>query len=264
MNVAALQKNISDSTFDHCSQFKAIADEITKMADSVNIKIVPYYSDQLEHFVKLDSDIRKNILNSLQVYLNVYKAVQSEGSSLLDSVRVIWNALAQLGYRPASDLFSYINSGNIIEIHNNQLVQVFRNLTFFNYCSYSLEELYCYKMPELYTRDLTFEHDLMKYVQQIYSGEIKSIIKTELKPHTITELASRDRLHITDDIHYIAPLFDAKGGHQAVATLCIESARIEDAPAHTTSQIEKSPTTNDANNIFAFKQPVSSDSGLLA
>lgn len=204
-----------------------IANEIAALAASVNIKITPYNHESLEHFSKLNDENRQAVLASIEVYLNVYKAVKAEGVSLLDSTRVIWNALTELGYRPTSDLFSYINSGNVIEIHNDRLVQVFRNLVFFDYCSYSLEELYSYEMPSLYSRDIAFETELMGYVGQIYDGEARTVIKLQLKPHMITELASKDKLQITDDMHFIAPLFSSKGGSKPVATLTIESARIE-------------------------------------
>lgn len=247
MSTTAINKNSADSINNDCSKFKAIATEIASMGASVGIKIIPFHNSNLEHFSNLNSEARFNILNSLQIYLNVYKAVQAEGSSLLDSIRVVWNALSQLGYRPTSDLFTYIKSGNVIEIHNSSLVQVFRNLNFFKFCSYSLEELYCYQMPELYTRDISFEEQLLTYVKQIYASEVRSVIKPELKTHTISELKSQDRLNISDDIHYIAPLFSQEG--RPVATLAIESPRIEASKTITEKLID---------NVVVFKPLASS------
>jgi hypothetical protein len=255
MNFSAKIVQTNDSTENHCSRFREIAGQITALAAAVDIRIVPYFSESLEHFSKLDSSDRQNILNSLEIYLNVYQAVYNEGASLLDSHRVIWNALAQLKYRPTSDLFTYVNSGNVIEIHDTNFVQVFRNLAFFRYCSYSLEELYCFKLQELYARDEIFENRLMSYIKQIFAG-IKTVIKTDLK-HTIRELASKERLEILDDAEYMAPLFSMDGGNHVVAFITIENAKIKNPENF--SFLSKKPTSREENaTVYSFKHSESS------
>lgn len=225
------QASIIESTFDNCTLFRAISTQISELAATVNIKVVPFHDKNLVHFSKLEGSHQLQILSSLEVYLSVYTTTQAEGGSILDSVRVVWNALMKLGYRPTSDLFSYICEGNVIEIHNSSFVQTFRNLAFFNYCSYSLEELYCFHLTQLYARDLTVEEDLMKYLKQIYSGEVKTVIKTNLKEHIITELSSKGRLQITDKIEFMAPLYESGGGRTPIATITIESASVNMTPA---------------------------------
>ncbi len=243
-----------DLNSEYCSLFREASNQIAELGASVNIKITPFHKKSLEHFSKLETEQKRAVLNSLLVYLNVYRAVQAEGSSLLDSVRVVWNALTLLGFRPTSDLFSFIQPGNVIEIHDKRLVQVFRNLIFFNFCSYSLEELYCYNLQQLYTRDLEFENGLMTYVHQIYGGHT-SVIKTDLKTHTITELLSTKKLKISDDIHYLAPLFSSSGGNDPVATLCIESARIE-SQAKIADDASPPANLEVLNNVLQFTKPI--------
>ena len=224
MSASHLKVNSSEFSVNRTLKFRELSIQISELASSVGIRVIPFQDSELPHFVKLQSNAQDSVLHSLEVYLNVYKAVQSEGSSLLDSVRVLWNALAQLGLRPTSDLFSFVSVGNVIEIHGNNSVQMFRNLVFFNYCTYSLEELYCHTMPELYARDTAIEESLMKTAGQVFSGQIDHVIKMDLAPHIITEIASPGKLRIKDQIIYLAPLYSTTGN--GIALISIENAEI--------------------------------------
>lgn len=243
--------HFSNQETNQCLKFKAIANEISSLASTVGIDIVPFKNEKLEHFLKLNSMGRESVLKSIEVYLNVYKAVQAEGASLLDSVRVIWNALIGFGFRPTSDLFNYIKAGKVIEIHNRNLVQVFRNFAFFKYCSYSLEELYCHPLAELYSREDSVNQNLMEYLQKLYSGSIKSVLPIDLKAHLISELASETKLQIYDQIHFMAPLFSSSGGTMPVATITIESADLDYEVL--ASEVANKPPVENLAKLFEFK-----------
>jgi hypothetical protein len=47
----------------------------------------------------------------------------------------------KLGVHPPSELMSEMRSGEVIEIHNGEFLQVYRNLRFFELCSYTLDDL---------------------------------------------------------------------------------------------------------------------------
>ena len=248
-------RDLSGDDARQCLKFKEIANEIAALAATVNITVIPFRHENLEHFLKLDSQGRTSVLKTIEIYLNVYKAVQAEGSSLLDSVRVIWNALVGLGFRPTSDLFNYIKTGNVIEIHDDQLVQVFRNFAFFNFCSYSLEELYCYRLTDLYSREDSVNQDLIGYLQRLYSGSVKTVLPINLKPHIISELISNSKLKIYDQVHYMAPLFSTESGGAPVATITIESANINYEAL--VSEVQNQPAVEELAIVFEFRPRVS-------
>jgi len=221
----------TSNSIENSNQFRKIALEIADLGTSVGIKIVPFYHPSLIFFSKLDFARQGVILSALQTYLNIYKSVIAEGYSVLNSSRVVWNALLQLGYRPTSDLFSYIRDEHIIEIHDLNLVQVFRNLSFFNYCSYSLEELYCNQMTDLYTRDPELEKKLLQFAPLLYSGTVKNVIEPQLEPHIIEEKMSTGKLAIFCKVCGLAPLYASSGTHDGVAaTMTIEQADIVQVP----------------------------------
>lgn len=207
--------------------FRQLANTVVEIGKQANIPIVPYRDESLPHFSKLDQTAQSRVLTALKAYVDIYTATLAEGSSALDSLRVIWNALVQLGYKPTSDLFSFITSGSIIEIHDNTFVQIFRSINFFNLCTYSLEELYCHQITDLYERDLQLETQMMGIVSNIYSGEITNTILTGLKPHVIQEKMSEAKLRVMGHIKYLSPLYSSeKLNHNPIATIAIENAEL--------------------------------------
>ena len=206
--------------------FRQLANEIAALGFKYGVTITPYQDENLIHFSKLSTELQVKVLKSLQIYLNIYNSTVAEGTSALNSARVIWNALAQLGYRPTSDVFSFFQDGNIIEIYDDSFVQVFRSINFFNLCSYSLEDLYCHQITELYERDLPFEKSLMEIVTRLYRGEIKSTILTGLQPHVIQEKKSHQKFRVLGHIKYISPLYSSHSPSDIPkATLGIEYAK---------------------------------------
>ncbi len=210
-----------------CNLFRQLSTEIAALGESVQIKIIPFYDPALIHFSKLGAEQQDRILVAIRAYLEIYQATLAEGSSVLDSARVIWNTLVKLGYKPTSDIFSHIKNGNIIEIHDNHLVQIFRNINFFNFCSYSLEDLYCYQITDLYKRDFNLEKDLMMVVTKIYKGEVNKTIDPGLRTHFIDEKISLKKLKISAHIQLMSPLYSAATTNGLpVATLAILSAEL--------------------------------------
>jgi len=220
-----------NSSLENCNTFRRVAMKISDLGASVGIKISPFHHPSLIFFSKLDDLNQRKVLEALNTYLNIYESVKSEGVSILNCSRVIWNALLQLGYRPTSDLFSHISDEHLIEVHDCNLIQVFRNLSFFNYCSYSLEELYCHQLVELYERDLKTEQNLMSLAPPLFSGEIRNVIDPNLQPHIIQEKISSAKLAVLCHVQKIAPLFSsASNNPNPIAVLTIEKAEIAHVP----------------------------------
>lgn len=248
------QRFSAENSTENSNLFRQISLKVSKLGASVGIKIIPFHNPNLPSFSKLSLLQQKNVLKSLKTYLNIYESVAAEGSSILNSSRVVWNALLQLGYRPTSDLFAYIRDEHLIEIHDNNLVQIFRNLSFFNYCTYSLEDLYCNHLTDLYTRDEKLEKELIQIVTKIYSGQVDQVIDPQLQPHVIEEKASANKYAVFCHIQNMAPLFsNSESNGAAIATLTIEFAETFKTPERSAEVI---PLSSFSANAKANELPL--------
>jgi hypothetical protein len=233
--------------------FRKISSRIAALAATENVKIVPYDSPDLFHFSKLNGIERKKVINLVKVSCDVFDSVVVAGQSLFDSQKLLWNALLRLNFRPTSDLFSVLNDDHIIEIHDRNLVQVFRNVNFFRYCSYTLEELYCFSLSELYSRDLSVQQSLLEQVQKIFSPESNSVVAVSLRSHTISEILSKQKFQIEDQIHFMAPLFSNDFPRDCPsAVITIETATLV-GEAKKPDKLDKPPNLDrGSDNIIQF------------
>lgn len=222
---AAMSDSEDTTLIDDRERFILLSTQITDLAGSVGIKIKPFHRKSLPHFSRLDASSRTQTLQSLSDYCEVYLATRNQGFSLLDSGRVIWNFLRRIGCRPTSDLFNYFQFGNVVEIHDIHLVQIFRNFNFFQFCTYTLEELYCYPFTQLYRRENDVETGIIDAFTRIHQGDVTHVIPVNVAPHVISENLSEGRLQISAEVKFVAPLFLEKTNAVA-GTIVIEEGKI--------------------------------------
>lgn len=246
----------TDSSFN--LEFKKISTEIAEIAKSVNIKIYPYHDPKLIYFSKLELAQRKLILQQLEIYLQICKKIVAELGTNFDFGQSIWIALKEFGFTPSSDLFQYLKNDRIIEIHNLDGQQVYRNLYFFKFCSYTLEELYSIPWVELFSRPEKNIHQMVSFVQKMSSTKIHKTVKvTEIEPHELVEIRSALKIKSFYEPLYYSPLFDKYGN--VTAGLAIENAQVISMNTELNSELIhfNDITKEESQNVIPlFKQPV--------
>lgn len=209
-------------------EFRILSERVSELGQSIGIKVVPYRDPRLPLFSELSLDQRRYAVDNLRVYLEICQATQDAGDSLEDSISITWSAIKYFGLRPSSDLFSYISKDNVIEFHDRNHLQIFRNFNFYHCCSYSLEELYAVPFTTLYARDTSVSLQLLDVIEKIFNGEILQTVATGLPPHIISEVHSPFKYEIQAEVPYLSPLFDDT--KRAVAHVAIERGQVMGIP----------------------------------
>lgn len=186
-------------------EFKRSALKLSAICSTQNIRVRPFV-EGLPHFGKLSSDRQLDIIKNIKFYLELCEEQMSEGQSLRDNLSFTWKALRKLGYSPKSDLFSLIKDDDIIEIYNNESRQLYRNLRYYDFCSYSIEELYSLEWWNLFSRDAEITMKLIEESGKIFNGEVDTHIFSETGEHMVKELASVDRLSNRYRAKLLSPL----------------------------------------------------------
>lgn len=187
-------------------------------------KASPYVNESLPYFSLCSVERKKNILGNLKANVEIYDSYlyESSGQKPTNPSALLWRALQQLELRPSGSLFSFISPDDVIEIHLIDGTQIFRNLAFFDYCSYSLEELYCCSWNDLYSHSSQALAKLMELDRKMFLGEIRDVTALDFGSHIIKELRSPLKYQINAKMKYLAPLFGVDS--RAVATIVIEEA----------------------------------------
>ncbi len=205
------------------NRFKNLAVGLTDLAFQSGVEIYPFFDENLLHFRALSNLEQDFVLGQLSNYVDICQDTIERGHSLKNDGQLLWSAMRKFGLRPTSDLFQFITPGDIIEIHTANFTQIFRNFSFFEFCSYSLEDLYCRSWIKLYKRPAAIEIELMKVGTQAFSGLYDSTIAVVVPEHIVEETSSRRQLKLRVNMKFGSPLFDIVTGKPA-AVISIEAA----------------------------------------
>lgn len=208
--------------------FRNLCLEVSEIVSSFGISVKPYSDSRLPYFSTLSDDKKKYAIASLSQYLKICSAFKAYDKQA-DPKTLIWFAIRQFGFRPTSDLFSYIDSEHVIEIHDLGGVQIFRNFEFYRYCSYSMEELYTLPWTDLFSHEPYSHQKLIEKAIYLLSGDVKNVIKFDLPTHRIQEKMSTSKLCLDADVLYGAPLFASD--NRPTATIVLERGRLIEATA---------------------------------
>ncbi len=202
--------------------FVKLADQLSNLINSHGIPCKPYQRN-LPFFSLLPNEKKIAVISNIKFYYELCLEQVAEGYSLKDNPSFIWRAFRHFGYTPTSDLFAQIENHHIIEIYTDEGIQVFRNLKYFEYCSYTLEELYTLEWYNLYERSLEMQSMAFESISKIFKGEQLTNFNPEMPKHIVKELQSSERLVMEYGLDLMGPLFQNK---KPKAAIVLETARL--------------------------------------
>ena len=224
LNVTAPESE--DAGMARLSEFRRLALRVVEAGAKAGVSITPFASEELPFFSKLGIDAQAKVNQRLTGLLEHCSSFEGEGWELRETKRMVWFTALRLGLRPPSDLLDLIGDEDVVEIHGAE-GQVFRSFSYFNFCSYSLEELESLHFSELYIRDVFVEQQILNAVQRaLTSPEIQV---RPLSDHVIQERASARRYHVEHAAQYVVPLAP-RGSIAATHFLVTIRAKLLDAP----------------------------------
>ncbi len=190
-------------------EFHSLSKQLAAYGQMAGVRIIPYHDSKLPHFTKLPLAQQKSILNSLLIANKIAQSTLDSGHELVNSKQMVWSALLYLGLKPPAGLFDKIESEDVVDIQNTA-GHVFRNFKFYEFCSYTLEELYSFYWTDLYVRNEAIEKTFLGFIQNMFSGIVKDVVKVDYIKHEIQEIFSVFKFSMKHQLRYYAPLFERK------------------------------------------------------
>lgn len=114
------------------------------------------------------SSIQKNIEMVIDIKNEVEKDLPITPEFDLEMEKGMLKACSRyLGYVVDENLYKSITHEDIVEVYNQDLVQLYRSLSFFKLCSYDLVELLTHEFHELYERSIMVNSSIYELATQI-------------------------------------------------------------------------------------------------
>lgn len=209
------------------TEFMRLTDSLCGLLASEGIHFSSYLPG-LPLFSKLPEENKMKAISSLQFQYDLCMEQISEGYVLKDSPSFTWRALRKLGYVPTSDLFEKIRDDHVIEVYSADSVQVFRNLNFFEYCSYTFEEIHSLEWFNLFDRPQAITEKIIAATAKLFSGERRDIFDPQVPVHIVRETQSAELLSMEFKVEMLGPLFDNR---RPVAIISLETVNLIPTPS---------------------------------
>lgn len=202
------------------------SEEATRFLRSKGKNVEPFLSPTIPYFDILTFEKKEQVLERLRLFNNVCSAVLASRGDLNNPRVMLWHALQVLELTFPSDLFNYVSDEKIVEIYDRENIQIFRNLRFFDFTSYTLEDLFCRPWVDLFSRlECGQIGRITEAIEKIYKKETPSITPmTHIGRNHIIETCSPFRLNVDAVIDFVAPVFNKS--HQAIGYIAIESGTL--------------------------------------
>lgn len=215
-----LQPTLDIHRGDHEKRFLEFMTLLESFARNLAIKgivIQPWGPVSAQKFLSLPLQQQEKVFGHFNSYLKLigmaegfpvnqeiseYKEIYSEKDLLKVCAR-------NLEVEFHSDIYTKITNEDIIEVYDRDLVQIYRNLGFFDLCSYSLLDLLSYEFYTLYERSLQVNSLMIEAGKQLidraYSLEPVSL--RHISKHLMREKFSDKKISFMIEFKEMYPVY---------------------------------------------------------
>lgn len=182
----------------------------------------------LVQFASHPKALQRQICQNFAAYIETFLAAAKQNVKFHEGKKMLWYALQRLEMRPTSELFNFIEDDDIIEIYNAEGIQIYRNMNFYEVCSYSVGDILSYGWSELYERDPQISQQIVQVATGIFQGFHGKTFPSPVPPHSFFEKFSGARNILEMKQKYYSPLFPSAGGKQVIGAVATSQVRILD------------------------------------
>lgn len=187
--------------------FKALSEELCSFIEQEGMAVRPYSHPGLSYFQQLTEEGQQTAIETLQNYLEVCRSVYKENHSLKDSAFLVQKGLEYFSYQCHPSIFEMVEKeSRVVEFYTPQNTQIFRTINYFEFASYTIEDLYCRPWNHLYIRDEEIDNLLIQGVGAVLTKAVGPEGVLVPNQHLLTEKASLERVTITVDGVHLLPL----------------------------------------------------------
>ncbi|MBC7714685.1 MAG: hypothetical protein H7177_15170 [Rhizobacter sp.] len=202
-------------------EFKRLAHEYCEIINQFGYKVKPHRDWKVLHFEKCALPQKKRAILFLDANIEILKECIASGENPRNSARLLWRILRKIKATPEADIFDKMLETDVVEVYLDDHTQIFRNLEFFNYTSFTIDELLCGPWHKLYKRDWIPTLRMMRMAVKIFAGRLNSTSAWNVPTHVFYEVGSEETLKQTIELKYLSPL---KSNGKMMGAICTSAA----------------------------------------
>lgn len=191
---------------DLTNQFRSRSENLCQVLEQEGLLVRPYQLASLPFFQALSIPEQQQAIHLIENYCAVCQSTRQAGASLRDGQAILDQALAHFNMQVDPEVFKFIGKGTVYEFYCVNQTQFFRTANFFEYTSYTIEDLYSRSWMNLYDRDEQITRKIMGYASQILTGAKTGVIRPDLPEHVLSERASLEKIKISVFFECLAPI----------------------------------------------------------
>lgn len=191
------------------AEFYQELSEFVKKAQVYGLSSLSAYSAKSKmNFEALSPDRQQQVRMSFKDYSHLVFGPEPEPVPHSEA-QLLQVCARKLGLVFDSSAYSGLTADHVIEVYNSEMLQIYRNLSFFSLCSYDLLDLLTNEFYELYERSYAINEELFKASQVLsnrpYNLEPYSMRHTPR--HIMREKISAERRAFQVQFQSVYPVY---------------------------------------------------------
>jgi len=205
--VKTLELNL-DNLADRVEHARALLVQMADLFTDAGVPVRAFTSPDLPVFRSHSPEEQVMLIRELESRVELFASAAKENIDLRDTRQMLWRSLRKGGWTPNSDVFDSIEDSDTVEVYSLDMKQIFRNLEFFKYISYTLEEVHGGTWYELVTRNEQAQALLFEAAMKIVNGQVKTTLDVSFVPnHTCEEVKSSEKRKFMIQMKVLSPVF---------------------------------------------------------
>jgi len=176
--------------------------------------------------LSMDDAQKDRMITRLETEIAVFEEMIRAGESLSNPGRQLWRYLLTTKQVPCSDLFDKIRQTDTIQVFGIDHRLLFASLNFYDYVSFTLEQVFTETWHRAVTRDQRVSEELYKELMMMISGEIRHTVEGKVPSHLVEEVDTELLIKSHLRVKWMSPTFsNEKNPHQMAVIAVVELAK---------------------------------------